>query len=109
MSEDQEQHGSFVSGLFVGVLFGAAGYFVTQTKEGKQLKNNFIEHWYELKDRLIAEGVLSENEPGFSDYIAALRFKIVEFLGETQAPATNKRKSTAKKKSSRKQKKFKGI
>lgn len=114
MSEDQEIHGSFPTGLVVGFLAGAVGYFVTQTNEGKKIKDDFLEHWHDLKDDLIANGVISQTEPEITDYIAALRNKISEFLGE-QAESIglydSKSKQSTKKTNKRTKKKkfFSGI
>lgn len=50
---DQEQHGGFFQGLIMGALFGAgAFYFLTQTKEGKKLKEKIKENSEDIFDNL---------------------------------------------------------
>lgn len=114
MSQDQESYGSFPTGLVVGFLVGATGYFITKTKEGNKLKDEFKEHWFDLKDTLVAEGVISENESEITDYISALRHKVTEFLGEhanIENESQLKAKKSSKKSSKRSSRKklFKGI
>ena len=106
----QEENGSFPTGFVVGFLSGAVAYFLTQTQEGQELKEEFINHWYELKDSLVEEGILSEAQSEITDYIRVIRTKISDFLGE-DLELMNSKKSASKKptKRSRKKKLFKGI
>lgn len=108
-SEPQVDQGSFPSGLVVGFLAGAVGYFLTQTKEGKEIRDKFAGHWYELRDSLVAEGKLSKNEQDIPDYIRAFRGKISEFLGELGSEADSQKKTAKKKTVKRKKKLFQGI
>lgn len=111
MSQEQEQKGSFTLGLFIGALLAAVGYFVTHTKEGKELKKSFTEHWIELKNRLIEQGDLSEKEEDIVSYISLIREKILDFLDESDLydSKKSKRKSGTKKKTAKKRKLFKGV
>jgi gas vesicle protein len=114
MTQDQDSHGSFPTGLVVGFLVGATGYFVTQTQEGRKMKDEFMEHWQDIKEDLIAQGIISEAESEITDYIGALRNKVTEFLGEhaqNSDDAESKLKNNTKKsgKKTRKKKLFKGI
>lgn len=105
-SETTEQ-GSFSSGIIVGVLAGAVGYFLSQTKEGKEMRNKFSNHWHELRNNLIQEGKLSETESEITDYIKAARNKISEYIGDCSSDTIKKR--TTKKKTKAKKKIFKGL
>ncbi len=108
-SEPQVDHGSFPSGLVVGFLAGAVGYFLAQTKEGKEIREKFADHWNELRDSLVAEGKLSKDEKDIPDYIRALRGKISEFLGELGGEVDSQKKTAKKKTVKRKKKLFQGI
>ncbi|GIK84096.1 MAG: hypothetical protein BroJett025_07180 [Patescibacteria group bacterium] len=107
-NEKQEQ-GSFPSGLIVGFLAGAVGYFLTQTKEGKEMREKFANQWQELRDSLISEGKLSETESEFTDYVRAAKSKISEFLGELDQSSETQKRDAKKKVIKRKKKLFKGI
>ena len=108
-SNGNQEHGSYSSGLIVGFLAGAVGYFLLQTKEGKEIRDKFSTHWQELREKLITEGRLSKTELEVTDYIAAARNKISEFLAEPLED-TRSPKTTSKKKNGRAKKKlFSGI
>ena len=109
-SETNLEQGSFSSGIIVGVLAGAVGYFLSQTKEGKEMRNKFSNHWHELRNNLIQEGKLSESGTEITDYINAARNKINDFLGDHQTENSASKKSSKKKTTkTRKKKIFKGI
>ncbi len=108
-AEPKTDQGSFPSGLVVGFLAGAVGYFLSQTKEGKEIREKFADRWHELRESLIAEGKLSENELDVFDYITAVRGKISEFLGDLVPEADSQKKTSKKKTVKRKKKLFKGI
>lgn len=109
-SSKNQDHGSYSSGLIVGFLAGAVGYFLSQTQEGKEIRKKFSGHWHELREKLIAEGKLSSTELEITDYIAAARSKITEFLEGSLGDNTQPAKTTPRKKQSRSKKKlFKGI
>lgn len=110
MSEEvQQSHGSFSSGLILGVLVGAVGYFISQTKEGKQMRETFTDHWHELKDTLVEDGVITGDEPEITHFIQGIKVKIAEFLGESLDDDTNSKQTKKKQKKTRKKKLFKGI
>lgn len=109
ISESQADQGSFPTGLVVGFLAGAVGYFLVQTKEGKEIREKFAGRWHELRDSLIAEGKLSANEQDIPDYIRAFRGKISEFLGDLGSEADAQKKAAKKKTVKRKKKLFEGI
>jgi gas vesicle protein len=104
------EKGSFSSGIIVGVLAGAVGYFIAHTKEGKEMRNKFSTHWSDLKDTLVKEGKLKESNADIADYIKAARDKISGFLGEHLVENSITKKSSKKKTSKPNKKKiFKGI
>jgi len=106
-SDNNQEQGSFSSGIVVGFLAGAVGYFITQTKEGREIKEQFSDHWHEFRSKLIEDGFLAEKESEITDYISAARLKISELIGECNPDSTKKKSS--KKKTKTKKKIFKGI
>jgi gas vesicle protein len=109
-TDTNSEQGSFASGIIVGVLAGAVGYFVSQTKEGKEMHNKFSNHWEDLKNTLIKEGKLKESNAQVADYIKAARNKISGFLGEHLVENPANKKTTKKKTTKpRKKKIFKGL
>lgn len=108
-SQSNQDHGSFPTGLIVGFLAGAVGYFLTQTKEGREMREKFAGHWQGLRESMIAEGKLSEDECEITDYIRAARSKISDFLREAGYTEETNKKTNRKKPSKSKKRIFKGI
>lgn len=108
-SQNNQDHGSFPTGLIVGFLAGAVGYFLSQTKEGKEMREKFSGHWQELRESMIAEGKLSADECEITDYIRAARSKISEYLREAGYSEENNKKTAKKKPTKSKKRIFKGI
>lgn len=106
-SQNNQDHGSFSSGIVVGFLVGAVGYFLSKTKEGEEIKDKFKDHWHNFRENLIDEGKLLESESEITDYIKAARNKISEIIGDCSS--SDSKKKASKKKSKSKKKIFKGI
>jgi gas vesicle protein len=106
---DNNERGSFSGGLVVGFLAGAVGYFLTQTSEGKEMREKFSGHFHDLRKSMISDGLLSENEEDIADYIRAVRSKIGNYLGEFGQDTDASKKGVKKKTTKRKKKLFKGI
>lgn len=107
-SQQEQDHGSFTSGLIIGFLVGAVGYFLSTTHEGKQMREGIVGKWHATRKKLVKEGKLSQTDNEITDYIRAARAKISEFLGENLNDTSSKK---TKKKASKPRKKrlFKGI
>lgn len=59
--EVQNQSGSFVTGFTVGLFAGAAGYFLFATDRGEKVRQELQKEWKEAKDRVQAEGTVTED------------------------------------------------
>lgn len=109
-TENNSEQGSFSSGIIFGFLVGAVVYFLSKTKEGKEIRDKFSNHCHDLRDTLIKEGKLKESEADITDYIKAARNKISDFLGDHSSDNSTPKKSPKKKTTKpRKKKIFKGI
>lgn len=107
-SQQEQDHGSFSSGLIIGFLIGAVGYFLSSTQEGKRMRENITGKWHATRKKLIKEGKLSDTQTEITDYIRAARSKISEFLGENLNESSSK-KTKKKPSKPRKKRLFKGI
>ena len=57
MSSDQDQdQGSFLAGLLVGLFAGALGYFLFGTQKGGEVRNRLKTEWQVAQQDLMAEG-----------------------------------------------------
>ncbi|MDH5532869.1 MAG: hypothetical protein OEX81_00380 [Candidatus Pacebacteria bacterium] len=96
--------GSFIGGLALGMFAGAAGYFLFATKDGSKVRKKMEGEWKEAKVILAEEGVIKNKD-----------ITISELVGEWFGLEQNKtpKKKTPKKQISNTNKnktsKFKGV
>lgn len=95
--------GSFTFGFIFGVFVATSGYFITQTTEGKKLKQRFLEEWGGIQQRLQDEGILSPDAPEVTDYISIIKQKIAQYVDGDQSTQQKPKKKQSSKKL------FKGI
>lgn len=96
---DQNQ-GSFLGGLALGIFAGAAGYFLFGTKDGEQVRKKVEKEWQEAKATLVDEGIIKSKDQSIKDLIS-------EWLGMAETKPTVKKKT--KTTSQTKNTKFKGV
>ncbi|NCN87335.1 MAG: YtxH domain-containing protein [Candidatus Pacebacteria bacterium] len=98
----EQNQGSFIGGLALGMFAGAAGYFLFATKDGSKVRKEIEKEWQEAKEVLAEEGVIKDKDVKLSDLVS-------DWLDiERTKPPTKKKtikKNTAKSKTS----KFKGV
>lgn len=96
---DQNQ-GSFLGGLALGLFAGAAGYFLFGTKDGEQVRKKVQKEWQEAKTALVEEGIIKNKDQSIKDLIS-------EWLGMAETKTTTKKKAQPSNKA--KNTKFKGV
>lgn len=109
MSKDHNNHdsGSFLSGLSIGLIGGAAGYFLFATDKGDKLRKRFAAEWQELQK--IAKPELANkqnNSESLRDLLGTFFNEMLEQSRAEQAAATEEAKNKKKK---TKKKLFKGV
>ena len=55
MPENQKESGSFISGFGMGLVTGAAAYFLFATEQGKQLRKRALQEWDVAQDTITKE------------------------------------------------------
>ncbi|MBW7955558.1 YtxH domain-containing protein [Patescibacteria group bacterium] len=61
MSEHSSYHpdqSNFVAGFSLGLLAGAAGYFLFATEKGAKMRKQLVQEWESAQDYLLKEGAL---------------------------------------------------
>lgn len=96
---DQNQ-GSFLGGLALGLFAGAAGYFLFGTKDGQQVRKKVEKEWQDAKSTLVGEGIIENKDVSIKDLIS-------EWLGMAETKTTIKKKT--KPAHPAKNSKFKGV
>jgi gas vesicle protein len=98
---DQNQ-GSFIGGLALGMFAGAAGYFLFATKDGSNVRKKIEKEWQEAKVVLAEEGVIKDKNVKISDLIS-------DWLGIEHLKSSTKKKNAKKNTPKSKTSKFKGV
>jgi gas vesicle protein len=114
-SNDQ---GSFLTGFGLGLLAGAAGYFLFATDRGKKVQSELTKEWQAAKQNL-GESPASEAAAGLnlkqmliqtaSSFLELDVVKEATKTNKTSAPAKKSKTAKAAKASKSSQKKFSGV
>lgn len=106
---NQEQ-GSFLAGFSVGLVAGAAGYFLFGTDRGRDVKERLAAEWEEARKSLPSQGNTLLNYSSVSELIRSVGNMILDAESEGREKATAQRASKEKKAGVKKAKpKFKGL
>ena len=119
----QQQHkNSFVGGFALGLVAGAAGFFLFATSEGKKVRQKANQAWQEASSELQAQGLIDDPQTTihdflqkmFSDGFARQAGKVSKNSGrskkiQSKIGSAKIVKKSAKKKSVPKRLKFKGV
>lgn len=119
LRRDDSDHGSFTTGFTLGILSGAAGFFLFATKQGKKVREELSQEWESARDQLKKDGVIENAKASLSETVKSVMDNFskptvsspivtVENLDETSSKKSAR--STKKRKYTRKTvKKFKGA
>lgn len=97
----EQNQGSFLGGLALGLFAGAAGFFWFGTKNGAEMRKKLEQEWTNAKEAMAKEGVIKNKDASLSQLIG-------EWLGMAEAKTPTKKKTT-KNSSTSKSSKFKGV
>ena len=99
---DQNQ-GSFLGGLALGMFAGAAGYFLFATKEGAKTRVKLESEWQGAKEKMAQDGIIQDKNMSISQMVG-------EWLGMTHETKKITKKKSHKSSSTKKDsEKFKGV
>lgn len=98
----EQNQGSFLGGLALGLFAGAAGYFLFGTKDGEKVRKNIEQEWNSAKGTLAEEGIIKNKEASLKDLIS-------EWLGMAETKSQPNKKKTSKNSAGNKNSKFKGV
>lgn len=107
----QDDQGSFLTGFGVGLVAGAAGYFLFGTDKGKKVRQELAEEWETAKAKMEKEGVIENKAASLRQVIGDVVTKVSKELSGAK-PQTEKKPKSTKKKTTKKTsspQKFKGV
>lgn len=102
---DSHDQGSFLTGLTMGMVAGAAGYFLFGTKDGKKIRHKLGKEWDTAKLHLLTQGTIDNPQLTLRDVVKEFIDAMAPDSEKTARTAANKAKNPAKKSS----KKFKNT
>jgi len=108
MSDHHEQ-GSFVSGFSIGLLAGAAGYFLFGTDKGRQIKAKLAQEWSQAQLSMPERGSGVINFSSLSQMLKSVATSISVAEKEGRDKLQTHRLTKAKNVSKKSKPKFKGV
>lgn len=109
MSKQPTQHdsGSFLSGLGIGLLGGAVGYFLFATGKGEKLRKQLFTEWKDLQKVVKPEAEhKATNSESLKDLLGTFFTEMLDQARQEQRAAEEEAKTKSKK---TKKKLFKGV
>jgi hypothetical protein len=109
-----EQQGSFIGGLALGMFAGAAGFFLFGTKDGAKTRVKIEKEWQEAKVTLAKDGIIKNKNASLGDLVkdwfGLEKVKVVKTTKKSTKKKTTQASAPSKKSTSPKTgKKFKGV
>lgn len=113
-----EQQGSFIGGLALGMFAGAAGFFLFGTKDGSKFRQKIDKEWQEAKACLEKDGVIKDRNASVMELIRdwfgleVLPKKLTKKKLSKTAPTKTRKKTTSESLVTpvpKSTKKFKGV
>lgn len=101
----QKDQGSFIGGFTIGLFAGAVGYFLFATDKGKKIKKQMAHEWQQAQANMPDRGQGLANFNSFRDVLVHIKDQIEEQVAESEKKSSR----TGKKKTAKKQSKFKGV
>lgn len=101
MSDHESGH--FSTGFTLGLLAGAAGYFVFGTNKGKEFQVELSKKWQEAKK------VAADEWPNEAETVGDVLKNIVAQISSEVSEASGSKKQPKRKKKPQNKKQFKGI
>jgi gas vesicle protein len=68
-SDYPEQHSSFLHGFTLGMIAGAAGYYLFATQKGARMRKQLVSEWEETKEKLYEEGVIESTNVSLREFL----------------------------------------
>lgn len=91
--ETSSDQGSFLTGLTVGMLAGAAGFFLFGTKDGSKIRKDLSKEWESAKLHLFTQGKVDNPHLTLKDVVS----QFIASMAPDEVKST--RSSTARSKS----------
>lgn len=120
MTEQNDQdnfevpEGGFVAGFSIGLVAGAAAYFLFGTERGTKLRSQLMAEWESATDQMVDDGVIEDAQISLRGFLQDLVEDIFQTSLPTEIMSPNRskkhsRSSANAKKSKPRTSKFSGV
>lgn len=80
--EELPDQGGFVAGFSLGLIAGAAAYFLFGTEKGSKLRKQLVEEWDSAREFMAEDGVLKDQQVSLRQFLQ----NVVEEVFHTSLP-----------------------
>jgi len=88
--------GGFIAGFSIGLLAGAAGYFLFGTKRGAEIRHELVKEWENAQEHLAKEGVISSQPLSLRNFLQNLSEEVFHASLPTELMSSLKPKKLLK-------------
>jgi len=107
----QPENGNFVAGFSLGLLAGAAGYFLFATERGSKVRKQLIKEWEGATDQMVEEGVLASKDISIREFLQDMFENVFQasLPDELMTPGKMRKGVKAPARRAKKSSKFSGV
>lgn len=106
------EQGNFVAGFSLGLLAGAAGYFLFATEKGSKVRKQLVQEWEGAQDHMVKEGVIAAGSKiSIRQYLQHMFEEVFQasLPDELMTPSKLRKASKAPARRAKKGSKFSGV
>lgn len=107
-----DHSGGFVAGFSLGMIAGAAAYYLFGTEKGRVLRAQLVEEWEGAKDHMVDDGVLKDRQVSLREFMQKLIQDVFHTSLPTEIMQPSRSKRTTKspgRKPAKRTQKFSGV
>lgn len=107
-----DHSGGFVAGFSIGLIAGAAAYYLFGTEKGRVLRSTLVEEWESAKEHMADEGILKDRQLSLRQFMQKLIQDVfnTSLPDEIMRPPQQKKTSkTSGRRPSKRTRKFSGV
>lgn len=90
------EQSSFVAGFSLGLIAGAAGYFLFATERGAKVRKQLITEWEGAKDQMVKEGVLPNKQVSIRQFLQNMFEEVFQASLPDELMTSSKQRKAAK-------------
>ena len=100
-----------MAGFSLGLIAGAAGYFLFATERGSKVRKQLIKEWEGATDQMVEEGVIASKDISIREFLSDLFENVFQasLPDELMNPSKSSKASKSPARKAKKSTKFSGV